>query len=207
MEFQRPLARHSRACAAPPVWAPGGPDFPASSAKSLACHLPASVLRGLNHGGQLEFRIRWPHPVSIRVPDHRLAGGPCLLREMLEARLTFRWMGKDRSCWRGPSSVCSTLTSSEVESTTRASALRIAMRARVQGSRPRGKGSSSASRSAPCTTSTSGELAHAPDPPFLDPLPPPPSSRPSPGRAGSGAERLTGATDNSSGSRGLLGAP
>lgn len=134
-------------------------------------------------------------------------GLPCTSEGMAGARLTFRWMGKDRSCWRGPSSVCSTLTSSEVESTTRASALRIAIRARVQGPRSRGKGSNSAPPSAPRTTSSSGELVRSAVPRFLVPTPPPRSSRQGPGRARGGPERRAGAVDTWSGSRGFPGAP
>lgn len=167
---------------------------------------PAFRLTDAESPGPLSFSMGGP---SGLYPGP--AAPPCrgILRpsRVLEARLTFRWMGKDRSCWRGPSSVCSTLTSSEVESTTRASALRIAIWARVQGPRPLGKGSSSAPPSAPRTTSTSGELARAPDPPLLAPRRPPPSSRPGPGRALRGPVRRAGAADTWSGSRGIPGSP
>jgi hypothetical protein len=145
-------------------------------------------------------RPRYPDPVSI------LGTLPWRPRGSRD-QFTFRWMGKDRSCSRGPSSVCSTLTSSEVESTTRASALRIAIRARVQGPRSRGKGSSSAPPSAPRTTSTSGELARALAALFLTPPSPPRSSHRGPGRALIGPERQAGAEGTWSGLRGLPGAP
>lgn len=139
-----------------------------------------------------------PHPTPLGL----------VRRGKLKARLTFRWMGKDRSCWRGASSVCSTLTSPEVESTTRASAQRIALPARVQaGPRPRGKGSSFLPPSAPRITSASGELACAQEPPFLEPLPPLSSSHPGPGRASGEPERQAGAVDTQSRSCEPSGAP
>lgn len=161
---------------------------------------------GLNHSGQQCLGSCDPPiaiPAAPPLEDGRL---PCTPEGMAGARLTFRWMGKDRSCWRGPSSVCSTLTSSEVESTTRASALRIAIWARVQGPRSRGKGSNSAPPSAPRTTSSSGEFARAAVRRLLVPTPPPRSSRPGPGRARGGPERRAGAVDTWSGSRGFPGA-
>lgn len=192
-----------------------GPEFPAPSAESPACHLPAALFRGVKHHGQLRLISCGPtrslSPAaetckSLLRPAGRFCAevgdGGCWRPDS-----PLGGWGKDRSGWRGPRSVCSRLTSSEVESTTRASALRIAIRARVQGSRPRGKGPSSAPHSAPRTTSTSGELARNPDSSFLDPLPQLPSSHPNPGSARSGPERRAGAADTWSGLRGFSGAP
>jgi hypothetical protein len=134
----------------------------------------------------------WPHPAWT--PVAQFTSSRHCNPERKAGRLTFRWTGKGRSCWRGPSRVCSTLTSSEVESTTRARALRIAIRAKVQGPRSRGKGSSSAPPSAPRSPPASGD----PRAPMLP--------RPSPLRVRSWPGRRAWAMGTWSGPRGLPGA-
>ena len=93
-------------------------------------------------GGVASRVLSRPGGRSVASAASQWAAPPCpgILRptRVREARLAFGWLGKDLSCRRGPSSVCSTLTSSEVEATTRASALRMPIWARVQLRAPLG---------------------------------------------------------------------
>ena len=122
-------------------------------AHSSGHHLPPSHsegwITGRLHSGSCGPASCPPTPLSTL---HRRRGTDAGGQAHLQAD------GKDRSCWRGPRSVC-LLHSDQLRGP-----------ARVQGSRPQGKPSSSAPASAPRTASASGELAcslgpQTPDPP------------------------------------------
>ena len=139
----------------PLLWAPPSP-FP---------------LRGLDHWGRLHSGSCGPAscPPTPLSTLRRCRGTDAGGQAHLQAD------GKDCSCWRGPRSVC-LLHSDQLRGPAR-----CASPARVQGSRPQGKPSSSAPASAPRTTSTSGELACSLGPQTPDPPAPTLLFAPSPG--------------------------
>lgn len=122
---------------------------------------------------------------------------------MPEARLTFRRIGKDRSCWRGPRSLC-LLHSDQLRGPARCTSP-SEPECRARGPRGRAAVPRPLRHLAQLPPRRSSPASS--DPRFLIPRLPPSSSRPLLGPASPGPEQHAGAVGTWSRSCGLPGAP